>query len=240
MQRQDFYIEQDKDDQDEQSTPKFTLNYHKNRVFGGVGHLSLYAKHGDETVKLSVYPDETLSFTSPLAVVTAYIFPNKAVHRDHLCSTDSPIEAAYDISDMMNSHHDSFNEIKKIRQSIDSGKSAFSLTPNWLTNSIHALFSPHVSTFNVVTGQKMFHREMIDEELKNVDVINCAESTARVLEKGGLCLPKNIGAYYTPSGINKFFATRLPNIHVKNDLPENDSEQRTSSLLSSWRRGDLI
>ena len=186
----------------------FTLNYHKNPVTGGVGHISLIGENGENNpVKISVHPNEQVTALTPLTVATACIFPSKAVNAAD--STESPILKSYDISKDMETPQEAFEELEKIKNSIDSGTTAYSLLPNTVTHALYALVSRNVSTQNVMTGLKTLDREKVHDEMDKIEVTNCSESALRVLKKGGMQddIPTLL-SYQTPTKMNGFFDSR--------------------------------
>ena len=47
----------------------------------------------------------------------------------------------------------------------------------------------NTSTSNMLLGLKTLDRDRVNAELATVDVVNCADSTRRVLKKAGIELP---------------------------------------------------
>jgi hypothetical protein len=117
----------------------------------------------------------------------------------------------------METPHKAYEELKNIRRSIDKGEAGYTLTPNLLTRSLHAIFSPKVSTANIMRGFKTYNREVISAETDMVSVTNCADSAHKVVSEGGISLERNIFSYSTPSGINQFFTKHKASLMAKKD-----------------------
>lgn len=193
------------------------MNHHKHPEAGGMGHVSLHAKRGDETIELSVYPDvERPSLLHPLAFLTFYLFPVKATHHPISHSNGdndfSPVTDSHKIPpELMSNPHEAYELMKQTRESLDAGNTGFSIMPNTSTAALYAFFSNQVNISKIHTGLKTFDRETIDDEVNKTKVTNCSESVHQILKVGGIEKPADLISYHTPSGTHQFFESD-PNV----------------------------
>lgn len=192
-----------------ETTSKVVLNYHKHPEVGGTGHVSIEATCDGKKYVISVYPSTDLSPLTPLAVTSMYIFPTKAVNHSSPSHTDSPIHASYDLTDEIADINAVIEEMSKLHEVMDSGRASFSLTPGCVTKTAAAILNCNASTTNMMLGLKMYDRSLIDSEIAQVEVINCAEAVSRILEAGGIKRPEGILSFAAPSSINSHFASRF-------------------------------
>ncbi|STY29686.1 Uncharacterised protein [Legionella wadsworthii] len=214
-----------------QENYSFTLNYHKHDEVGGVGHISLAGKCGDEKAKISVHPSSDISVWTPLQVVSACVFPSKAVNVNEHREGDSPIHASYDITNQMSNPKAAFDEIVKLNKSIETGTTGYSLLPGYLTKSIHVLLSSQSSTSNLFLGYKMMDREKVNSEMSKYGVTNCSESVYSILRKGGMeGKPSTTCSFIRPTAFNEF----AQNLCISNEsvMPQNSIKSSSDTIDS--------
>ncbi|KTD78822.1 hypothetical protein [Legionella waltersii] len=203
-----------------ETSSKLVINYHKHPEVGGVGHVSLEVTHQGKTTVLSVYPTEDLTPTTPIAVTSMYVFPTKAVNHTSPSKSDSPIFASYDITEQVQDMDAVFAKAQELCEIIESGRAAFTLTPSQVTHTATAVLNSNTSTTNMMLGLKVMDRDLIDNEVDKVTVINCAEAISRVLEAGGIERPEGLLSFPTPSRINSYFAAMYNQTEVTEPEPE--------------------